>query len=43
MEDFELLRDYATRRSEEAFATVVNRYVNLVYSAARRQVGDANS
>src|SRR3954470_420395 len=42
MEDFELLRDYATRRSEEAFATVVGRYVNLVYSAARRQVGDAH-
>src|SRR3954452_8442708 len=42
MNDLELLRDYATRQSEEAFATVVNRYINLVFSAARRQVGDAN-
>ena len=42
MNDLELLRDYATQRSEEAFATVVNRYINLVYSAAHRQVGDAH-
>jgi RNA polymerase sigma factor (sigma-70 family) len=41
-DDMELLRDYAMRQSEEAFATLVSRYVNLVYSAALRQLGDAH-
>jgi RNA polymerase sigma factor (sigma-70 family) len=35
----ELLRCYATTNSEDAFAEVVRRHVNLVYSAALRQVG----
>lgn len=39
-EDMELVRDYATRRSEAAFETLVERHVNLVYSAAMRQVCD---
>ena len=39
-DDMDLLRDYATRQSEEAFATLVTRHVNLVYSAALRQTGD---
>jgi len=39
-EDMELVRDYATRRSEAAFETLVERHVNLVYSAAMRQVRD---
>ena len=36
--DMELVRDYAANRSERAFETLVARYVNLVYSAALRQV-----
>ncbi len=41
MDDLKLLRDFATNHSESAFATVVGRYVNLVWSAAHRQVRDA--
>ena len=38
MEDLQLLREYAEHRSEQAFAELVNRHVNLVYSAALRVV-----
>ena len=37
-DDMELVRDYAVRRSEQAFETLISRHVNLVYSAALRQV-----
>src|ERR1017187_5071977 len=39
--DMELLRDYDRQRSEAAFAALVQRHVNLVYSAALRHVGIA--
>lgn len=41
LDDAYLLRDYAENHSEAAFAELVRRYVNLVYSAAiRRTNGD---
>ena len=40
MEDHELLRSYAVDGSEDAFAAVVSRHVNLVYSVALRRVGN---
>ena len=40
--DQQLLRDYANRCSEAAFAELVRRHVNLVYSAALRMVCDSH-
>lgn len=37
-DDAFLLREYAERRSESAFSEIVRRHVNLVHSAALRQV-----
>jgi hypothetical protein len=34
MEDCELLREYVERRSENAFAELVKRHVDLVYATA---------
>ena len=38
-DDSTLLRQYAENHSDEAFAALVTRHVNLVYSVALRQVG----
>ena len=39
-DDMALVREYAQGNSEQAFATLVSRHVNLVYSVALRQVHD---
>ncbi|MGO8763896.1 MAG: TIGR03435 family protein [Limisphaerales bacterium] len=39
-DDLTLLREYARNHSEPAFATLVSRHLNLVYSVALRQVHD---
>jgi RNA polymerase sigma factor (sigma-70 family) len=42
MDDLELLREYVERQSEQAFAELVGRHVDIVYSTALRLVGDAD-
>ena len=42
MDEMALLREYATRNSEAAFAELVNRRIGFVYSAALRQTHDAH-
>ena len=41
MDDVELLQEYVACRSETAFAKLVARHVNLVYSTALRMVGES--
>ena len=43
LSDLELLRQYAEHGAEAAFTTLVARHVNLVYSVARRQTGNASA
>jgi RNA polymerase sigma factor (sigma-70 family) len=42
MDDYELLQGYAARGDEDAFRTLTDRYLRLVYSAAVRQTGNAS-
>jgi RNA polymerase sigma factor (sigma-70 family) len=39
--DADLMREYADRNSEAAFAEIVRRHINLVYSVALRYVGNS--
>src|SRR3954470_9790673 len=39
-DDMELVRQYVTGRSESAFAALVSRHANLVYSAALRRTSN---
>jgi uncharacterized protein (TIGR03435 family) len=41
-DDMDLVRDFAANGSEAAFATLVGRHVNLVYSAALRRLGNSH-
>ncbi len=41
--DMDLLRQYARRNSDTAFAALVSRHVNLVYSAALRKTGNPDA
>src|SRR5579859_5541770 len=43
MDDWQLLEEYATRNSEEAFRTLVERYAGTVYHAALRQLGNPHA
>lgn len=40
MDDWQLIHEYVERNSEQAFRSLVDRHVNLVHAAARRQVAD---
>src|SRR5690349_24981240 len=43
LDDAALLREYVERDSEEAFAALVTRHVNTVYSVALRHTGNPHS
>ena len=43
MDDRELLQEYASRGSEEAFTTLVSRHIDMVYSVALRHVGNPHN
>ena len=41
--DHRLIAEFNTRRSEDAFAALVQQHVNLVFATSLRQVGDAGA
>src|SRR2546425_1118820 len=41
-DDLELLRAFAEGKSQEAFATLVQQHLPMIYAAAYRQIGDAH-
>src|SRR5580700_3386963 len=43
MDDWQLLNEYATRNSEEAFRALADRYAGMVYHAALRQTGNSHT
>jgi len=43
MDDWQLLRRFVEQNSQEAFAALTARYLNLVYSVCRRDLGDAET
>ena len=43
MDDIELLREFASHHSEEAFRTVVERHIDFVYAVALRQLRDPHA
>lgn len=43
LDDAQLLDDYTQTGSQEAFAELSRRYVNLVYSSALRQLRDVHA
>src|SRR5215204_2693210 len=42
LDDILLLRQFADTRDQKAFASLVHRHINLVYSAALRQIRDTH-
>ena len=40
IDDSDLVEQYVTNRSQDAFARLVRKYLGLVYASARRQVRD---
>src|ERR1035437_5872395 len=43
LDDYQLLAEFARKNSEAAFAALVQRHVNLVYSVALRSVGNVHA
>jgi RNA polymerase sigma factor (sigma-70 family) len=43
MDDWQLLKDYAAKNSQEAFRALVQRYSGMVYHAALRQTGNPHA